>query len=543
MPVPFVVLIILDGWGTAPNSQGNAISRANLPNFKSYFSAYPHTTLSASGEAVGLPRGEAGNTETGHLNLGAGKVIYQDLLRINKTILDGTFFRNEVLLEAIKHTREKNSNLHLMGLIGSGGVHSSSEHLFALLTFCKQQKFNNVFLHLFTDGRDSPPNSAQTYLESVQQVLSKDGIGKVATVMGRYWAMDRDFRWERTQRAYRALVYGEGKLITSLKQEIELAYEQGITDEFLNPMIITKEGKPVGLISENDAVVFFNFRIDRPRQLSRAFVFENFVAENQQAFDFDPYQVKYIKTHLSRQVPVGGFDRGEKVKNLFFATMTQYEKATLKYLKVLFPPQMVNLPLGAVVSQKGMRQVRISESEKERFVTFYFNGQREIPFPGEEKKIVPSLKVATYDLKPEMSAEGITNSFLDLVDTTNQNAYSLFVINFANADMVGHTGNIDATIKACEAIDYCLVRIVQRVKSMGGVVVITADHGNAEEMLSVDNKIETEHSANQVPFILLGGNHTSRISLPTGTLADVAPTVLKLLGIPKPSEMTGKALV
>ncbi|TSC90417.1 MAG: 2,3-bisphosphoglycerate-independent phosphoglycerate mutase [Microgenomates group bacterium Gr01-1014_5] len=542
--VPFVVLIILDGWGIAPASPGNAISQANLPNLKTYLSAYPHTTLTASGEAVGLPRGEVGNTETGHLNLGAGRVVYQDLLRINMSISDGSFFKNTTLISAIEHAKKNNSNLHLLGLIGTGGVHSSTEHLFALINLCKQQNFSRVFLHLFTDGRDSPPNMAISYLQKVENVLQTTGVGTIASIMGRFWPLDRDFRWERTQTAYRALTQGEGLLTAEYKTEIEKSYEKGITDEFLEPLIMTKNGTPRAIISENDAVVFFNFRIDRPRQLTRAFVFEDFNTENQQAFDFDPYEIKYRKTHLAPQVSSGGFERGEKIKNMYFATMTQYENTTLGYLRVAFPPTVVNLPLGGVISQNGLRQVRIAESEKERFVTFYFNGQREIPFSGEERKIVPSLKVSTYDQKPEMSASEITTAFLEILGNTNQNKYSLFVLNFANADMIGHTGNLKAAITACEVIDKNLGKIVQSVKSIGGVVIITADHGNTEEMLSIDGKPETEHSANPVPFTIVGemflGNGNT---LTSGILADVAPTILKLLGIPQPSDMTGRALI
>ncbi|OGY10415.1 MAG: phosphoglycerate mutase (2,3-diphosphoglycerate-independent) [Candidatus Blackburnbacteria bacterium RIFCSPHIGHO2_12_FULL_41_13b] len=542
--VPFVVLIILDGWGLAPDSPGNAISQANLPNLKSYLSAYPHTTLTASGEEVGLPRGEVGNTETGHLNLGAGRVVYQDLLRINMSISDGSFFKNTTLISAIEHAKKNNSNLHLMGLVGTGGVHSSTEHLFALINLCKQQNFSRVFLHLFTDGRDSPPNTAISYLQKVENVLQTTGIGTIASIMGRFWSLDRDFRWERTQTAYRALTRGEGLLTAEYKIEIEKSYEKGISDEFLEPLIITKNGTPRAIISENDAVVFFNFRIDRPRQLTRAFVFEDFNTENQQAFDFDPYEIKYKKTHLAPLVSSGGFERGEKIKNMYFVTMAQYEKTTLSYLQVAFPPTVVNLPLGGVISQNGLRQVRIAESEKERFVTFYFNGQREIPFSGEERKILPSLKVSTYDQKPEMSASEITTAFLEILGNTNQNKYSLFVLNFANADMVGHTGNLKAAITACEVIDKNLGKIVQSVKSIGGVVIITADHGNTEEMLNIDGKAETEHSANPVPFTIVGemflGNGNT---LTSGILADVAPTILKLLGIPQPSDMTGRALV
>lgn len=542
--VPFVVLVILDGWGIAPDSPGNAITKANVPNLKTFLSGYPHTVLTASGEAVGLPRGEVGNTETGHLNLGAGRVVYQDLLRINMSISNDSFKRNEALLAAIKHAQDNGSDLHLLGLVGSGGVHSSVDHLYALTSLCKQRGLDRVYLQLFTDGRDSPPNTAVSYLQQIENVLQNEKIGTIASIMGRYWALDRDFHWERTEKAYRALTRGEGKLTQSYQEELQNSYAQGVTDEFINPVILTKDGKPRSLIKENDAVIFFNFRIDRPRQLTRAFVFEDFSAENQEAFDFDPYQIKYKKTHLLEATPVGGFDRGVKIKNLFFVTMTQYEKTTLKYVNVAFPPTVVNLPLGGVISQNGMRQVRLAESEKERFVTFYFNGQREFPFPGEERKIVPSQKVATYDLKPEMSAPEITETFLQLVGNTNQYNYSLYVINFANADMVGHTGNIKAAKVACETVDQCLGKIAQRVRSIGGVLIITADHGNVEEMLTSENSVDTEHSVNPVPFAIVSNIFLGRnTSLPSGVLADVAPTILKLLNISKPSEMTGRSLI
>lgn len=544
MNAPFVVLIILDGWGLAPDAPGNAITSSNVRNFKTFMSAYPHTTLSASGESVGLPRGEAGNTETGHLNLGAGSIIYQDLVRINMSIADGSFFKNEGFLQAIRHAKENNSNLHLMGLVGSGGVHSSLDHLFSLVKLAKDKAFDRVFLHLFTDGRDSPPNTAISYLTQIQTFLEKEGVGKIASIMGRYWAMDRDLRWERTEKAYRALTLGEARLVEDFKTLVEASYEKGVTDEFIEPAVMALVEKPLALIKENDAVIFFNFRIDRPRQLTRAFVFEDFERENQAIFDFDPYAVKYSHSHLQTTQTRGGFARGPKIKNLFFVTMTQYEKATQAYVQVAFPPYVVNQPLGAVISNAGLRQVRLAESEKERFITFYFNGQRELPFSGEQKKITPSQKVATYDLKPEMSALDITRELLELLGTTNVNKYSLFVLNFANADMVGHTGNLEAAKKACEAVDTCLGQIVQRVESIGGAVIITADHGNAEKMLTSAGEVNTEHSASPVPFIVISREYLGQSqTLPTGVLGDVAPTILKLLGLPQPSEMTGRSLI
>lgn len=541
--VPFVVLIILDGWGVAPDSPGNAISQANTPNIRSFVSAYPSTTLSASGEAVGLPRGEVGNTETGHLNLGAGRIVYQDLVRINMAISSGTFFKNEALLGAISHAKENNSNLHIMGLAGPGGVHSSMDHLFALIRLCSQQQFDRVFLHLFTDGRDSAPNMAISYLSQIQTLIDSEKVGQIASVMGRYWAMDRDGRWERTEKAYFALTQGLGRKlerVEEVEKVITESYEKGITDEFLEPIIVGDKGT----IKEDDSVIFFNFRIDRPRQLTRAFVFENFEEENQTAFDFDPYKVKYLHTHLAPQTTAGSFARGEKIKNLYFVTMTEYEKVTKSYVQTAFPPNVINQSLGAVVSNSGMRQMRISESEKERFVTFYFDGLRELPFSGEEKKIIPSPKVATYDLKPEMSAGEIAQEFLNLLGNGNLETYKLFVINFANADMVAHTGSLEATKKACESIDLALGKIVQQVRALKGAVIITADHGNAESMLNPDGSQSTEHSGTPVPFIVISDELRGQgETLQSGILADVAPTILKLLDIPKPSEMTGRSLL
>lgn len=509
-----VVLIVLDGWGVAPDSPGNAITQASTPNMDHFWSSFPHTTLLASGEAVGLPRGEAGNTETGHLNLGAGRIVFQDVVRINSAISDGTFFKNKAFLDAIEHANKNNSNLHLMGLVGSGSVHTNLQHLFALLRLCKEQKFNRVFLHLFTDGRDSPPTSAENYLSQVEQVIKAEGVGKIATIMGRYWAMDRDLRWERTEKAYRALTEGLGAHAASAREAIEKAYEAGVTDEFINPAIVVENGKPVALISENDSVIFFNFRVDRPRQLTSGFI---------------------------EDTP--GFERGQKIKNLFFVSMTKYNDSLSKYTQTAFLPEQVVMPLGKVLADRNLHQLRLAESEKERFVTFYFNGQEESVFAGEERKIVASAKVPTYDKKPEMSAEEITQVLLDSLGDNNSGNYSFVLINFANSDMVGHTGDIEAAKKACEAVDKCLGQIVQKVDILGGTTIITADHGNAEEML-MQGRIHTEHTINPVPFIIVGKEFLGKSeTLQSGILADIAPTVLKLLGIPKPSQMTGRALI
>jgi 2,3-bisphosphoglycerate-independent phosphoglycerate mutase len=545
-PSKLVLLVVLDGWGISAPGPGNAISLANTINMNRYWASYPHTELSASGESVGLPHGEVGNTETGHLNLGAGRIVYQDLQRINMNIADGAFFQNETLLAAISHAKTNNSNLHYMGLIGAGGVHSNIEHLYALIELAKRQNFERLFLHLFTDGRDSPPTAAKTYISQIREVMSKVGIGQIASIMGRYWAMDRDLRWDRTAKAYFALTEGRGALVKTPEEAIDLSYSEGKTDEFIEPALITgSDTKPIATIKDNDAVVFFNFRVDRPRQLSRAFVFDNFETANVST-GFDPYQVKYAKTHLPIK-PVGiqtPFERGIKLKNLFFVTMTEYEKQIVEAgAKVAFPPENVKIPIGRVLSEAGFRQLRASESEKERFVTFYFNGQEEAPFDGEDRLIVPSPKVATYDLKPEMSAYELTEGVL--AKLRNIGDYKFVLINFANADMVGHTGNIGAAVKACEAVDDCLGKLASWILAYGGTMLITADHGNAEEMIDAQTgQIETEHSSNPVPFIAISKSLLGRSQvLTSGILADIAPTILKILGLVVPGSMTGRNLL
>jgi len=496
---------------------------------------FPHTQVMASGESVGLPRGEVGNTETGHLNLGAGRIVYQDLLRINMSIADGTFFQNQTLIGAIDHARTNNSNLHLMGLIGAGGVHSNTEHLFALIEMVKKHEFNNVFLHLFTDGRDSPPTSAKTYITKIKEIMARENVGQIASIMGRYWAMDRDHRWDRTSKAYFALTKGEGRLVKSPEDAVDQSYAIGRTDEFIEPSLVAdSSGTPIATIKENDSVVFFNFRIDRPRQLTRAFVYEDFSKTEAQP-EFDPYRIKYEKTHIAPVTTsvAEPFKRGPRINNLYFVTMTQYSKPIeAAGAKVAFPPEIVRLPLGLVISSSGYKQLRCCESEKERFVTFYFNGQQELVFDGEDRVIVPSPKVATYDLKPEMSAREITNSVLNR-------------LNFANSDMVGHTGNIGACVKACEVVDECLGKLSDWILAYGGLMIVTADHGNAEQMID-DQKgeIETEHSSNPVPFIAISKDFIGNARpLSSGILADIAPTILSYLKIEIPESMSGRNLL
>ena len=540
-----VVLVILDGWGIAPPGEGNAIALAKTINIDKYFATFPHSQLIASGESVGLPKGEDGNTETGHLNIGAGKTVFQDLARINMAIAGGSFYENEVLLGAITHCRKYNSGLHLMGLIGAGGVHSNIEHLFALINLAKLNNFTKVFIHLFTDGRDSPPTSSATYVAKIRNSIKEHSLGTIASIMGRYWAMDRDHRWQRTAKAYFALTKGKANLVKTPEEAIETSYSQGKTDEFIEPSVVTdKNGVPVGLIKNNDAVVFFNFRTDRPRQLTKAFVSKD-LAKSSLEWDFDPYAVKYEKKHISGKreaSPV--FERGEALSNLYFATMTEYGKPlVVAGAKVVFQKEHISQTLGQIISQNNLKQLRVSESEKEKFVTYYFSGQIEARLLGEDRIIIPSPKVPTYDTKPEMSAREITNKVVEILKAPK--TYSFILVNFANADMVAHTGNIGSTVKACEVVDECIGKLANVVLAYGGTLLISADHGNAEEMINKStSEIDTEHSTGMVPFIAISQKFRGKsVTLPSGILADIAPTVLSLLSIQKPENMTGRDLL
>lgn len=541
----FVILVVLDGWGLAPPAQGNAIATANTPNMNRFWASYPHTQLGASGDSVGLPRGEVGNTETGHLNLGAGKIVYQDLARINMSIADGSIFENEVLIGAITHAQKNNSNLHLMGLIGAGGVHSNIEHLFALIQLAGKMNFGRVYLHLFTDGRDSPPTAAATYIGQIRKAIEREGVGTIASIMGRYWAMDRDLRWERTKKAYEALTKGSGHLVKTPEEAIQMSYQAGRTDEFIEPSIISDaKGTPQCRVSDNDAVIFFNFRIDRPRQLTKAFVLEDWARANAVS-DFDPYAVKYQKKHtVENKIGSPLFERGKRLSNLYFVTMTEYSRDIKDAgAKVAFPPEVVQYPLGAIIAENNLKQLRVSESEKERFVTFYFNGQKEIAYQNEERLIIPSPKVSTYDLKPEMSARELTDTLLGKL--WKNNPYAFILINYANVDMVGHTGNLGAAVTACEVVDQCLGKLASLVLAYDGVMLITADHGNAEEMIkSQTGEVDTEHSNNPVPFIAVSKKLLGKgVMLRSGILADVATTVLACLKITPPSGMMGRNLL
>lgn len=536
-----LLLIVLDGWGVAPAGPGNAISQANLPFYHHLMGTYPHGLLAASGESVGLPREEDGNTETGHINLGAGYIVPQDLPRINLSIADGSFFKNTAFLSAINHARKYESKIHLLGLVGSGGVHSNIEHLLALLQLMKEQGFTRVFLHLFTDGRDSPPKSSAIYLNQIQSYLHSLGFGKIASIMGRYYGMDRDLRWDRTQKAYNALTKGIGEKSTDPLKVIDSNYKKKISDEFIEPTIITANDKPVALIEGNDSVIFYNFRIDRPRQLTKAFVMDNFEREANIA-EYDPFSVKYHKKHLvelsNLQAP---FKRENKLPHLYFVTMTEYSQS-VKVSSVAYPPAIIPHPLGEEISNSGLTQLRMSESEKERFVTYYFNGMREIPFKGEDRIIIPSPKVSTYDLKPEMSSLELTSQ---LIKNIKSNKYNFILVNFACADMVAHTGNLTATIKACETIDISLSRIVPEVLNLNGAVFITADHGNAEELINPQtNGIDTEHSTFPVPFIAISKKLEGKtVELRSGVLADIAPTILDIFHIKIPKDMRSRNLL
>jgi 2,3-bisphosphoglycerate-independent phosphoglycerate mutase len=536
-----MMLIVLDGWGIAPPGPGNAISLAKLKNIPRYWNNYPHAELTASGISVGLPEGEDGNTETGHINIGAGRVVYQDLPRINMAISDGSFFRNEAFLGAIRYAAQHHSNIHLMGLLSDSGVHASREHLYALLTLIKQQGGQSpVYLHLFTDGRDSSPTAGKRFIMEVEAKCNTIGIGKIATVMGRYYGMDRDNRWERTEKAYVALTQPITRTSPSALAAVETAYAEGKTDEFIEPTGITDEtGTILPRIGNQDVVLFYNYRIDRPRQLTRAVVVPDFEQQGKSS-SFDPYAVKYFHKHVveedSRSHP---FTRAVIIQNLYFVTMTEYER-DLPCI-VAYPPLPVSMPFSEVFSEANLRQLHVAETEKERFVTYYFNGLKEMAFPGEDRLIVPSPKVATYDLKPEMSAEELTTK---LIDRILLNIYSFILVNFANPDMVAHTGNIAASIRACEVVDRCVGVIVTTVLSAGGSCVITGDHGNVEEMLGPDGEMDTEHSTYPVPFIMIDQNLSNYPHLlPKGKLADIAPSILTFCKLPIPPVMTGKNLL
>ena len=504
-----VALIILDGFALREEKEGNAVALAKKPNFDRYWATYPHTTLTAFGEAVGLPDGQMGNSEVGHLNIGAGRIVYQDLTRISKSIREGDFFTNKTLLGAIRHAKEKGRKLHLYGLVSDGGVHSHIDHLFALLELAKREGLTEVYVHAFLDGRDVAPDSAKRYIEALQAKIAELGVGKIATVQGRYYAMDRDKRWDRVEKSYRAMVYGEGPKYRDPIQAIVDSYEQSVFDEFVVPTVIVDDaGEPVGLVESEDAVIFFNFRPDRAIQLSQVFTNDDF----------------------------RGFDRGEKFpKHLHFVCMTLFSETVGGY--VAYEPKSLDNTLGEVLVQHGKKQLRIAETEKYPHVTFFFSGGRDIELPGEKRVLIPSPKVATYDLKPEMSAYEVADAAVAEIES---GVHDAIVLNFANPDMVGHSGMLEPTIRAVEATDECLGRVVEAVLKQGGVCIITADHGNADVIIDENGRPHTAHTTNPVPFIVTKpGIELSE----GGILADIAPTMLELLELPQPPEMTGRSLI
>ncbi|MFN3821647.1 MAG: 2,3-bisphosphoglycerate-independent phosphoglycerate mutase, partial [bacterium] len=468
---------------------------------------FPTTELSASGLDVGLPEGQMGNSEVGHLNLGAGRIVYQDITRIDKAIETGEFFKNPALIQSIEYAQQKRTGWHLMGLVSDGGVHSSLNHLFALINFAHQMGLKKVFIHAFTDGRDTSPHSGVKFISRLTEYLQHTGVGKIATVCGRYYAMDRDRRWERTLKAYKMLVEGEGHFYSSAETALLDSYQRRITDEFVEPSIISSNGSFDGQIRPGDAILFFNFRADRARQLVRALG--------------DPHFTEFPRKYL----------------NLNITTMTQYQ-ADFPY-SVLFPPQGLNNILGEVLSQWGIKQFRIAETEKYAHVTYFFNGGRESPFPGEDRSLIASPKVATYDQMPEMSAQGVAERALEALDQD----YQFILLNFANPDMVGHTGILSAAIQALEALDPLVDALVSKAVKKGWTIIITADHGNCEQMIEADGSPHTAHTSNLVPFVVIDSNAKYLKLRKGGRLADVAPTILKILNLPQPPEMDGKCLI
>lgn len=499
-----ITLIIMDGFGIAEKGAANAISCAETPNLDKIFAENPHSRLQASGLAVGLPDGQMGNSEVGHTNIGAGRVVFQDLPRISRAIEDGSFFKNTELLAACENCRKNGSALHIMGLLSSGGVHSHNTHLWGLLELAKREKIDKVYIHAFLDGRDVPPASGADFVEECARKCEEIGAGKIATVMGRYYAMDRDNRWERVERAYDAMVFAKGKKNACAVSAVRESYDGGTTDEFVEPVVI---GDYSG-VAENDSVIFMNFRPDRAREITRTFVDEKF----------------------------DGFDRGEGFKRVFFVCMTQYD-AKMPNVRIAFAPEELRNTFGEYISCLGAKQLRIAETEKYAHVTFFFNGGVEKLYEWEDRILVNSPKVATYDLQPEMSAYEVTDK---VVEAINSRKYDVIILNYANCDMVGHTGVFEAAKKAVETVDACVGRVVDAVSSIGGISVITADHGNADCMMDSDGKTPfTAHTTNPVPFVIVGAD----VRLSDGKLADIAPTMLDLMGVNQPEEMTGKSLI
>lgn len=498
------VLIIMDGFGIA-KPKNNAIATANTKNLDYLFKKYPTTNIEASGLSVGLPKGQMGNSEVGHTNIGAGRIVYQDLTRISKSVKDKTFFKNKALKKAINHSLKNNSSLHIMGLLSDGGVHSHIDHLFAILELIKDSGLKEVYIHAFLDGRDTPPDSGKKYLNKLLKKLNDIGTGKIATISGRYYAMDRDNRWERIEKVYKAIVEGNGNRETSPTDAIEKSYKNNITDEFFYPTIIDENG----IIKDNDSIIFFNFRPDRARQITKCFVYDKF----------------------------NSFKRNKILNKINFVCLTEYDKSLSGYVDIAFEPEVLKNTLGEYVSCIGLKQLRIAETEKYAHVTFFFNGGIEKKYNGEDRILIPSPKVATYDLQPEMSAFIITEK---VINEIKSNKYDIIILNFANCDMVGHTGNFDATVKAVESVDLCVKKIVDEVLKYNGCAFITADHGNADKMKDDFGKPFTAHTTNPVPFCVVGYECSLKSN---GKLSDIAPSILDILNIKIPSEMTGNSLI
>jgi len=508
-----VALIILDGFGVNEETEGNAVKAARTPNLDRFNVLYPHTLVRTSGMDVGLPRGQMGNSEVGHTNIGAGRIVYQELTRITKAVEDGDFFENPALKGAVAHAREQGTALHLFGLVSDGGVHSHNTHLYALLELAKRNGLGKVFVHCLYDGRDVPPDSAKCYTEELVAKMAEIGTGRIASLMGRYYAMDRDNRWDRVSKAYMAMVHGEGPTATDPVAAVAASYEAGVMDEFVIPTVITEGGEPVGRIQPNDAVIFFNFRPDRAREITRALIQPDFT----------------------------GFARPLGALPLFYVTMTQYDKnfASFPGLHVAYFPENLDNTFGSYISEKGLTQLRIAETEKYAHVTFFFNGGVEKEYPGEDRCLIPSPKVATYDLQPEMSAYPVAE---EATARVRSGKYDVIVLNFANCDMVGHTGIFEAAVKAVETVDTCFGQVADAVLEQGGIVLLTADHGNAEQMVDPETCGPfTAHTTFPVELIVAGAG--DGVALREGRLADLAPTMLDLMGLEKPSEMTGTSLI
>ena len=503
------MLMILDGFGINEKEEGNGVKQANIPHLNEILTKNPNTIIHTSGLEVGLPEGQMGNSEVGHTNIGAGRIVYQDLAKITKAIQDGDFFSKTEFVKAIENCKANNSKLHLMGLLSDGGVHSHNRHLYGLLELAKRKDFEDVYVHCFMDGRDTPPASGESYITELEEKMQEKGVGQIATLSGRFYAMDRDKRWERVSEAYNAMVNGVGEKATSAISAIEESYQKEVFDEFVKPTVITnKNGEPVAKIEEGDSIIFFNFRPDRAREITRSIVDK----------EFDGFETKKINT--------------------YFVCMTPYDE-TMPNVEVAYRKEEIRNTFGEYISRRGLKQLRIAETEKYAHVTFFFNGGEEKQYEGEDRILVPSPKVETYDLKPEMSACEVCEK---VVEAIKSEKYDSIILNFANPDMVGHTGNTDAVVKALEAIDECVNRIVNAVNEVNGTLLITADHGNCEQM--VDYKTgepQTAHTTNPVPLAIVGLPTNKKIR--EGCLADLAPTMLDIMGLEKPDEMTGESLI